>query len=85
MPQRSDQRLPAEQGLQLCPAGACLTETAMNTPREYRQKAADCLKLASETTQAYVKAALTELAREFRETADKIEQRVTQEQAGRRH
>jgi hypothetical protein len=43
------------------------------------------LKLASETTQAYAKAALAELASEFRETADKIEQRVTQEQAGRRY
>ena len=57
----------------------------MNTPKEYRQQAADCLKLASETTQAYAKAALAKLASEFRETADKIEQRVTQEQASRRY
>jgi hypothetical protein len=39
------------------------------------------LKLASETTQAYAKAALAELAREFHETADKIERRAKQEQA----
>jgi hypothetical protein len=57
----------------------------MNTPKEYRQQADDCLKLASETTQAYAKTALVELASEFLETADKIEQRVTQEQAGRRY
>ena len=57
----------------------------MNTPKEYRQQAADCLKLASETAQSYAKAALAELTSEFRETADKIEQRVTQEQASRRY
>jgi hypothetical protein len=34
------------------------------------------LKLASETTQAYAKAALAELAREFYETADKVERRA---------
>ena len=53
----------------------------MNTPKAYRQQAVDCLKLASETTQAYAKAALAELAREFHETADKIEGRAKREQA----
>ena len=53
----------------------------MNTPKAYRQQAVDCLKLASETTQAYAKAALAELAREFHETADKIERRAKREQA----
>jgi hypothetical protein len=67
--------------------GRCISDDrdAMSTPKEYRQQAADCLKLASETTQAFAKAALAELASEFRETADKIKQRVTQEQAGRRY
>jgi hypothetical protein len=52
----------------------------MNTPKEYRQQAADCLKLAGEAHEAYARAALTDLADELRETADKIE-RVKREQA----
>jgi len=36
----------------------------MNTPKEYRQRAADCLKLASEAQEIYAPAALTDLATE---------------------
>ena len=57
---------------------------AMNTPKEYRQQAADCLKLAGEAHEAYARAALTDLANEFRETADKVERLEQREQAGRR-
>ena len=46
----------------------------MNTPRAYKRNAADCLKLAGEANDAYVKAALTEFAAEFSEAADTIEQ-----------
>lgn len=44
----------------------------MNTVREYRQYAAACLQLARESTDFYVKVALTELAGEFRRKADTI-------------
>jgi hypothetical protein len=47
----------------------------MSTPKEYRHRAADCLKLASEAQEIYVRAALTDLATEFLEIADKIEHR----------
>ena len=57
---------------------------AMNTPKQFRQQAVDCLKLAGETHEAYARAALTDLANEFRETADKVERREKREQAGRR-
>ena len=53
----------------------------MNTPKEYRQQAADCLKLAGEAHEAYVRAALTDLANELRETADEVERRAKREQA----
>jgi hypothetical protein len=53
----------------------------MNTPEEYRQQAADCLRLAGEADQAYVRAALTDLAHELRETADEVERRAKREQA----
>ena len=39
----------------------------------YRQKAGDCLKLAAEANDVYVRTAMTELAAEFHDTADKIE------------
>jgi hypothetical protein len=55
----------------------------MNTPKQYRQQAADCLKLAGEEHEAYARAALADLADELRETADKVE-RAKREQAGRR-
>ena len=41
----------------------------MDTPREYRQRAADCFRLANEASDVYVEAALTELAIEFRKMA----------------
>jgi hypothetical protein len=77
--------LPAEQGLRLCPA----VHLGRQDRDEYAQGISATGRRLSETrqrdTQAYAKAALAELASEFRETADKIEQRVTQEQAGRRY
>ncbi len=50
----------------------------MDTRKEYRQRADDCLKLANEANQAYAKAALTELAAEFRKAADIVERRIRQ-------
>jgi hypothetical protein len=44
----------------------------MNTAREYRQYAMARLQLAHESTDFYVKVALTELAGEFRRKADTI-------------
>jgi hypothetical protein len=45
----------------------------MDTAGEYRQRAAACLRLASESSDAYVKVALTELATEFSGMADTVE------------
>jgi hypothetical protein len=42
----------------------------MNSEKEYRQRAKECLQLANEATDLYVKVALTELASEFRNMAD---------------
>ena len=66
--------------------GRCISDDrdAMDTPKQYRQQAADCLKLAGESHEAYARAALADLANEFRETADQIERRAKREQAGRR-
>jgi hypothetical protein len=46
----------------------------MKTSRQYRQQAADCLQLANEASDAYVKVSLTELATEFRQRAEAVEQ-----------
>jgi hypothetical protein len=46
----------------------------METSRQYRQHAADCLQLANEASDAYVKVSLTELATEFRHRAEVVEQ-----------
>jgi hypothetical protein len=48
---------------------------AMPTPKECRQHAEECLKLAKETTQIYARQALLELAAEFREIAEELERR----------
>jgi hypothetical protein len=45
----------------------------MNTAREYWQHAAACLRLAHESSEFYVKVALTELAGEYCRKADTIE------------
>jgi len=45
----------------------------MPTPKECRQHAEECLKLANETTQLYARLALLELAAEFREISDELE------------
>lgn len=47
----------------------------MDTAREYRQRAAVCLRLAHESREAYVKVALTELANELNGMADTVETR----------
>src|ERR1700730_2825816 len=51
------------------------------TPKEYRQHAEECLELAKEAEEFYVKTALIELADEFKEQAEKIEHQ--QEDASR--
>ena len=43
------------------------------TPKEYRHQAEECLALAGEATELYAKAALLELAAEFREKAEGLE------------
>jgi hypothetical protein len=47
----------------------------MPTPKECRQHAEECLRLANETTQIYARQALLELAAEFREIAEELESR----------
>src|SRR6266852_1472089 len=47
--------------------------SAMPSSKEYRQRAEECLKLASSATDHYVKVALAELAQEFKETAEDLE------------
>ncbi len=56
----------------------------MKSPRVYRERASDCLKLAREANNAYAKAALTELAAEFSQAADTIEQEGNQDAASER-
>jgi hypothetical protein len=55
-------------------------EIAMPTPKEYRLRAIECLELMKEPNEWYVRAALLELAAEFRKRAEGIEgtQRTTQ-------
>ena len=48
-------------------------EIAMPTPKEYRLRAIECLELMKEPNEWYVRAALLELAAEFRKRAEKIE------------
>ena len=45
----------------------------MPTSKEYRQHAEECLELAKQAEEFYVRAALIELADEFKEQAKKIE------------
>jgi hypothetical protein len=47
----------------------------MDSAREYRQRAAVCLRLAHESRDAFVKIALTELASEFSSMAETVERR----------
>ena len=44
----------------------------MPTAKEYRQHAEECLELAKQAEEFYVKAALIELATEFKKQAEKI-------------
>jgi hypothetical protein len=48
----------------------------MPTPEECRCNAEDCLRLAREAKEIYVKMALIELAREFRSMAEHLERRT---------
>jgi hypothetical protein len=50
---------------------------------EFRQRAIDCLRLANEATDTYVKVALTDLAAELRQKAAASD-RCDRHQAGRR-
>jgi len=45
----------------------------MLTPEEYRQQANDCLELAREARKVYTQTALIEMAADFKEIADKLE------------
>jgi len=45
------------------------------TVQEYRRRAQQCLQLAKEAREPYVKEALTELAEEFSKAADKLERK----------
>jgi hypothetical protein len=53
----------------------------MPTAKEYRHQAVECLELAEQAEQLYVKEALLELAAEFRLMADTLER---EQRAGRR-
>jgi len=55
----------------------------MPTPKELRKNAADCLKLARETSQIYAKLALIEMGTEFRVMADHLERAATRRTADR--
>jgi hypothetical protein len=56
----------------------------MPTPKECRQHAEECLRLANETTQIYARQALLELAAEFREIAKELEDRRSPSRAAKR-
>jgi hypothetical protein len=48
-------------------------ERVMQTPKEHRQHAAECLELARAANEFYVKSALIELAAEFNKLAEQLE------------
>ena len=45
----------------------------MPTPKEYRERAQECVELTNEPNEWYVKTALLQLAAEFRRRAEKLE------------
>jgi hypothetical protein len=45
----------------------------MVSRKEYQQRAEECLVLANEATEVYVKVALSELATDFQKIADGVE------------
>jgi len=47
----------------------------MLKPQEYRQQAKECLELAQEANEPYTQTALVEMAADFKEIADKLEDR----------
>jgi hypothetical protein len=59
-------------------------DPVMPTPKECRQHAEECLRLANETTQIYARQALLELAAEFREIAKELESRSSPLRATKR-
>jgi transcription elongation GreA/GreB family factor len=69
------------------PSRAALQNTwtaDMPTPKECRQHAEECLRLANETTQIYAKQALLELAAEFRQIAEQLETRSSPARGAKR-
>jgi hypothetical protein len=60
----------------------------MPTPREYRQRAEECLKLASEAKEIYARMELLELAGQFRAMAQRLdlgERRIARRTNARRN
>ncbi len=53
-----------------------LSGVPVSTPREYRQWAKQCLQLAKESDDAFVHAALTEMALDFRAMAYQLESQM---------
>jgi hypothetical protein len=47
----------------------------MDTPQEYRQQAKECLELARESNDLFTQSALVEMAADFIEIADKLDDR----------
>src|SRR5262249_14322349 len=69
------------------PSGTALHNTwtaDMPTPKECRQHAEECLRLANETTQIYARQALLELATEFRQVAKQLEGRSSSSPGAKR-
>jgi hypothetical protein len=56
----------------------------MPTPKECRQHAEECLKLAKGTPQIYARQALLELAAEFRQIAEELERRTSHSTGAKR-
>jgi hypothetical protein len=61
-----------------------LGSPSMPTPKECRQHAEECLRLAKETTQIYARQALLELAAEFRAVAEELERRSSHSTGAKR-
>jgi hypothetical protein len=52
-------------------------EALLPTPREYHQRAKECSQLAGEAEEFFVKTALSELAAEFEQMAENLEEAAT--------
>ena len=58
---------------QLTATQSTTTTIAVPTPKEYRERARECVELTNEPNEWYVKTALLLLAAEFRRRAEKLE------------